>query len=71
MTDQLGHGDCVSWQTRFGMQVSGWFIRYASSKALIRTMDGHLFRVPLDNPTVVRAECTHPAPPTWAFPVYQ
>ncbi len=72
MTDQLGHGDCVSWQTRFGMQVSGWFIRYASSnEALIRTMDGHLFRVPLDNPTVVRAECTHPAPPTWAFPVYQ
>ena len=63
MTDQLGHGDCVSWLTRFGIQVSGWFIRYASSnEALIRTMDGHMFRVPLDNPTVVRAECTHPAP---------
>jgi hypothetical protein len=72
MTDQLGHGDCVSWLTRFGIQVSGWFIRYTSSnEALIRTMDGHMFRVPLDNPTVVRAKCTHPAPPTWAFPVYQ
>lgn len=63
MTDQLGHGDCVSWLTRFGIQVSGWFIRYTSSnEALIRTMDGHMFRVPLDNPTLVRAEFTHPAP---------
>ena len=72
MTDQLGHGDCVSWLTRFGIQVDGRFIRYTSSnEALVRTMDGHMFRVPLDNPTVVRAECTHPAPPTWALPVYQ
>ena len=70
--DQLGHGDCVSWLTRFGVQVRGWFIRYTSSnEALIRTMDGHMFRVPLDNPTVVRAECGPGTPLTWASPVYQ
>ena len=72
MTDQLGHGDYVSWLTRFGIQVHGWFIRYTSSnEALIRTRDGHLFRVPVDNPTVVRAECSPAAPLTWASPVYQ
>ena len=72
MTDQLSQGDCVSWLTRFGIRVHGWFIRYTSSnEALIATRDGHKFRVPLDNPTVVRAECPHPTPPTWVFPVYQ
>jgi hypothetical protein len=71
VTDQLGHGDCVAWRTRFGVRVHGWFIRYTSSnEALIRTRDGHLFRVPVDNPTVVRAECSPAIPPTWAFPVY-
>jgi hypothetical protein len=69
MTVQLGQGDYVSWLTRFGIQVHGRFIRYTSSnEALIRTRDGHMFRVPLDNPTVVRAE---PPPRTWAIPVYQ
>ena len=59
MTDQLGHGDCVAWCTRFGVRVDGRFLRYASGgdEALIRTRDGYMFRVPLDNPTVVRADC--------------
>ena len=58
VTDQLGRGDSVAWLTRFGIRVHGWFIRYTSNnEALIRTRDGHLFRVPLDNPTVVRADC--------------
>ncbi len=66
VTDQLGHGDCVAWRTRFGVPVEGWFIRYTSGKeALIRTRDGHLFRVPVGNLTVERADC--PAIPlTWA-----
>ena len=72
VTDQLGHGDCVAWLTRFGIRVHGWFIRYTSNnEALIRTRDGHLFRVPLDNPTVVRADCGPAAAPTWASLVYQ
>jgi hypothetical protein len=72
VTDQLGHGDCVTWRTRFGIRVHGWFIRYTSSdEALIRTTEGHMFRVPLDNPTVVRAECGPATPPTWASLVYQ
>jgi hypothetical protein len=51
--DQLDQGDCVSWLTRFGVQARGRFIRYTSNdEALIRTLDGHMFRVPLDNPTV-------------------
>ncbi len=72
VTDQLGHSDCVAWLTRFGIQVHGRFIRYTSSgEALVRTREGHMFRVPLDNPTVVRAECGPAIPPTWASPVYQ
>jgi hypothetical protein len=72
VTDQLGHGDCVSWLTRFGIQVDGRVVRYTGSdEALIRTLDGHMFRVPLDNPTVVRAECGPATPLTWASPVYQ
>jgi hypothetical protein len=68
MTDQLGHGDCVSWLTRFGTQVDGQLIGYHSSnEALIRTRDGHLFRVPVDNPTVVRAECPPPLSHRIAF----
>ena len=56
LTDQLGHGDRVAWLTRFGIQVHGRFIGYISgSEALVRTRDGHMFRVPLDNPTFVRA----------------
>ena len=72
MTDQLGHGDCVAWQTRFGIQAHGRFLRYTSSnEALIRTRDGYMFRVPLDNPTVVRADCgqaflSHTGQPTGA-----
>ena len=55
-TDQLGHGDWVAWLTRFGIQVHGRFIRYISSgEALVRTREGHMFRVPLDNPTLMRA----------------
>ena len=65
VTDQLGHSDCVAWLTRFGIQVHGRFVRYTSSgEALVRTREGHMFRVPLDNPTVVRAECG-PAMARW------
>ncbi len=72
VTDQLGHGECVAWRTRFGIRVHGSFIRYTSgNEALIRTREGHMFRVPLDNPTVVRAECGPATPLTWASPVYQ
>jgi hypothetical protein len=56
--DQLGQGDCVAWRTRFGIRVHGWFVRYTSdNEALIRTREGHMFRVPVDNPTVMRVEC--------------
>jgi hypothetical protein len=72
VADQLAHGDRVAWLTRFGIRVQGWFIRYTSgNEALIRTRDGHMFRVPLDNPTVVRAERGPAIPPTWASLVYQ
>jgi hypothetical protein len=72
VTDLLGPDDCVAWRTRFGIRVHGWFIGYTSNdEALIRTRDGHMFRVPRDNPTVVRAECGLATPPTWASPVYQ
>ncbi len=59
LTDKkLAHGDCVTWRTRFGVPVDGWFLRYTSNnEALIRTRDGHLLRVRLDNPSVVRVEC--------------
>jgi len=61
VTDPLGHGECVAWRTRFGIRVHGSFIRYTSgNEALIRTREGHMFRVLLDNPTVVRAECAPP-----------
>jgi hypothetical protein len=53
VTDQLGHGDCVAWRTRFGVEVRGRFLRYTGNdEALIRTPDGHQFRVP--TPLVAR-----------------
>jgi hypothetical protein len=67
VTEQLSHGDCVTWRTRFGVRVDGWFLRYhRSNEALIRTTDGHLFRVAVDNPTVMRADCGPAIPLTWA-----